>query len=280
MTNTNTENTLTITLKGRGKAKREAAYHTIAPLAFVETESRADTIAAIRNALGNNPDAQAIAIARQEYAIGRVASRLPLAETKLGKAPMAKTEQSRLSVARLLVTSYAQPPAATAKAAPKLRRGKIGYRSVTQHKVVRAAEEAWSQVKAELGLGTAQTQAERNAKKRAPHRNGKAGDQPATKKAKIAAAKLALDGLDAGTVASMVKPPKPETRADVVAYIEQQAATLLQFVNKHAGLVPASYGAPVKAFQSAIATAAKGEKLLADIAGDTGATMKGEKTNA
>lgn len=223
-----------IALKGKGKAQREAAYMKIAPLSFVEALSRDESIANLRAALTAAPSADEVTAARTEWIIGRVASRLPASEFPKD----AKDNSAKLEHARDLVTSYAAP-AQDGKAARKLRKGQKGRRSVAQHKVVRAAEEAWSQVKAELGLGQAQTQAERNKAKatRAPAmagttERGKAGAAPAH--------------------AELVQPSKALSEDEACAYIMTQATALLAYANKNAKVIPTDFGVAIGAFKSAI----------------------------
>jgi hypothetical protein len=227
-----------ITLKGAGKAKRELAFMQVAPLAMIDTLGRADMIANLRIALGSNPTEGELKTAQVETTIGRVAARLPVAELPKG----CTDDSARLEFARDLVLFYAAP-AQEGKAARKLRSGQKGRRSVTQHKVIRAADEAWSQIKAELGAGTAKTQSEKNAGRvtRAPSMagSGKGASKDATP-----------------THAELVKPGKPLTADDAVAYVTTQGATLLAFANKNAKLLPAPFGAAIQAFKSAINAAA------------------------
>lgn len=227
-----------INIKGRGKAAREAAYAQIAPLSFVENQSRSETIVNLRVALGKAPSDDEVAAARREWQIGRVASRL-------GKGDMpanVKSTEDRLTFARDLVLHYAAPPKEGAKAR-KLRAGQKGRRTVAQQRIVRAADEAWSQIKAELGAGEAQTQAQRNAKKRAPHHNTPQGKAKA--KAKDAPTHDAL----------LVK--APTGARDAVGYVDVQAASMLAYANKHAKVIPTDVGQAIHAFRSAMLEATK-----------------------
>lgn len=250
-------NALNIALKGAGKAKREHAFLNIAPLSFVEATSRTETIANLRVALGTKPSADDLKVARSEWVIGRVASRLPAAELPKALADNA----ARIAFARELVELYAAP-AKDGVAARKLRTGQKGRRTIVQQRVVRAAEEAWSQVNAELGYGSAQTQAERNASKRAPAMQGTTARGKAATQAATQAA--------APSHSVLVKPEAPKSADDVCEHITMQAAALLAFANKHAALLPMDYGAAVKAFKIAVdkadAERRKNKAIRADIA--------------
>jgi hypothetical protein len=215
-----------VTLKGRGKAARLAAYGDIAPAAMAEQVSRVALIATLQAALGKTPSADETKAARREYQIGRVAARL----TSLPKG------KDALSYATDLVLHYAAPPA-EGKATRPLRAGQLGRRTVAEQRLVRAADEAWSQVAAELGTGNAKTQKERNKAKR--------NAAPASGMGKKGAA-------IAPTHEQLVTPAKPLTRKDACAYVDTQAATLLAFANKNAKLLPTSYGEAVQAFKRAI----------------------------
>ena len=169
-----------VSLKGKGKAARELAYLKIAPLSFVENASRAETISNLRAALGNAPSPVELQAAKDEWCIGRIACRLPDGEFPKGCTSSA----DKLEHARVLVFDYALPAKQGGKAMPK---GKTGRRTEVQDKAIRAANQAWSMIAAELGLGKAQTQSEADKKKsakRATNANpvrgkGKAGPQGA-----------------------------------------------------------------------------------------------------
>lgn len=233
-----------ITLKGAGKAKREMAYMQIAPAAMIETQSRGDLIAYLRTALGASPSEMETKTAQTETIIGRVAARLPASEFPKGT----NDDDARLIYARDLVLFYAAP-AQEGKKARALTKAQKGRRTVTQHRVIRAADEYWSQIKAELGLGKAKTQGERNAAKaktRATSGNPVRGDGKGD--AKPAHSEL-------------VQPGKAMTADDACAYVTTQAATLLAFANKHAKVLPTDFGAAIQAFKSAINKAANEHEL-------------------
>lgn len=227
--------------KAKGTAARNEAYMSIAPLAFVETQSRDQTIANIKVALGAKPTDAEMLGARNEWVIGRIASRLADADFPAGTVKSI----DKLDHARVLLLQYAAPPKDGVKA-NKLRAGQIGRRSIAQHKAIRAAEEAWSQIKAELGAGTAQTQAQRNAAKakRAPSMAGSGKGIKATPP----------------THSELIKPDGIKTADDACAYLEGMASTLLMFINKHAKVIPSDYGTMVKSFKGNIDAAAKARR--------------------
>lgn len=222
-----------IALKGRGKAERELAYVQIAPLAFRETLSRDETIAAIRKALGSKPsDAETLA-ARNEYVIGRAAARMPKAEWPKGSSD----DSAKLEHMRDLVLHYA-PPAKPDVKARKLKAGQKGRRSAGQQRVIAAAWEAWSQIKAELGLGNAQTQAERNATKK---RGTKA------RKSETAAKPAHSE---------LVTPAKAVDADEAHAYVMHVASTLQLYADKNAKVIDTAHGSAIRAFKQAINKAA------------------------
>ena len=228
-----------VTIKGANKAARETAFLSIAPLSYVEAKSRTETIANLRVALGKAPSADMLKVAQQEYAIGRIAQRL----TTLPKG-VADDGGSRLEFARDLLLHYAAP-AKDGVAARKLRKGQKGRRTIDQHKVCRAADEAWSQIKAELGLGAAKTQAERNKAKRSP------APQMAGATNKGAAGKDAAGKAGAGvTHSELVKADGPMTADAAREYLNSMAATLLAFGNKHAAIIPTDYGTAIRVFKT------------------------------
>lgn len=225
-----------VSIKGKGKSQREAAYMAIAPLAFVEDVSRSQSIANLRVALGLSPTDSERDAAKRQWVIGRVASRLPAGE--LPARDMASID--KLDFASKIVTSYAAPAKEGAKAR-KLRAGQTGRRTATQHRVIRNAEEAWSQVAAELALGNAKTQGERNAAKakRAPQMAGssKSATPP--------------------THSQLVKAAIPVDANEACAMMLQLATSALGYVNKHAKLLPTDYGKAAGAFKKAIIAADK-----------------------
>lgn len=235
-----------IALTGRGKAQREAAYAQIAPLAFVETLSRSDSIENIRIALGKAPKAAEIAAASLEWKIGRVAAKLPLAELK------GHTEDAeRIAYARDLIMHHAMPDAKKVSAKQK------GRRTVGQHKAIRAADSAWSLIAGEIGIGMAETmkaKTQKAADKRAPQMAGSTNKGKAGKT--DAKGRTATSGVTP-THNELVKAPAPMTTSEAFNYLTTQAATLAAFCNKNAKLLPTAAGQAVLAFRTAINAAAQ-----------------------
>lgn len=229
------------TFKGRNNMVRTAALEGVALLAYEEGKSRADTIVRLKLALGAKPTVTELAAVRAEYIIGRAAQRL--GDGDLPAKGLSVID--RITFARALVHQYAYP-VKDGVAARKLKKDQLGRRTVSQHKVVRAGESAWSLILAELGFGTALTQTAKNgraAAKRAP-----------------AMAGSTARGNASLTYSQLVKPDGPMTKEAGCGYIESMAATMLAFCNKNAGVVPAEYGLSVKRFQGAIAELAKARK--------------------
>lgn len=226
---------------GKNGAARVEAFEGIAPYAYSEGKSRAATIDNLRVALGKAPSDVQVETAKREWCIGRVAARLSSTDLNSGVDDDAS---ARLGFSRLLVTSYAAPikDGTTAK---KLRKGQLGRRTVSQHQAIRAAEQVWSQLLAELGLNSAQTQKAANAKKRAPATAG------STARGKNA---------QAATLATIGKPSIVKDAKGAMDHIGLQLASLLAFCNKNAGVVPSGVGIAVKAAHSNVMAAIKSAK--------------------
>lgn len=229
-----------VAISGKGKAAREAAFIAIAVDSYMADTSRVALVATLNKALGDAPTPEQVDVAKREYVIGRVASRLPAGEFPKGTAEAI----DKLEFARKLVLHYAAPAKEGAKA-KALRKGQLGRRTAVQHRVIRNAEESWSQVKADLGHGNATADRDKAKAKRAPQMAG------ATAKGKAGKAAPAKPDH-----AELVKPAKPLTQDDACAYIMMQASALLQFANKNAKLVPTAYGTAIQAFKAAINKAA------------------------
>jgi hypothetical protein len=227
--------------KGRNAVVRNTALEGVATFAYAEGQSRADVVTRLKLALGNKPSADEVAAVARQYVIGRTAQKLSSDASMNGKSVAEMIQR-----ATLLVTSYASPLKDGVKA-KKLRAGQLGRRSPVEHKAIRASEEAWSQLKADVvpALSNAQSQSERNAKKRSTNANpvrgaGKAGT-----------------GL---THSELVKGDgKPHDRKSATGYVDGMAATLLAFSNKHAAVMPTAYGTAIVAFKKAIEAAAKAD---------------------
>lgn len=214
--------------KGKGADSRNLAFGDVSTFAYIEGKSRADTVDTLRKALGNKPTAEQIDACRIAYIVGRVGFKL---------ADGKRDAFDNIQFARDVVTAYAAP-VKDGVAARKLRKGQKGRRTVEQHKAVRAAEEAWSQVKAEVtpALSNAKTQAERNAKKRAPSMAGSGKGKASPE-----------------TLTQLATPAAPMDAAGTVEHMATQAAALLAFANKHAALLPAGIATAVRAFNASVA---------------------------
>lgn len=216
-------NAFNMTVKGKGAQARRDAFIAIAPHAYSEGMSRAQVVATIAAALGKSPTDGERAIAKSEYVIGRATARMPAYEMPKGIVDAA----DKLAFVRELVELYAAPVKDGVTPRP-LRKGMKGRRTVAQQRVIRAAEEAWSQVLAETGHGKAQTQGQRNAAKAKGRAPAMAGS---TARGKGSA--------PTPTHAELVKPVTAKSAADCVDHVVTQLAQLLAFTNKHAKLMPA-----------------------------------------
>jgi hypothetical protein len=218
---------------GKGKVARELAMAQIAPLSFAEDTSRAASLDNMRKVLGNTPSEPLRKAARIRWIIGRVASRLPVNELPRGKT----SAPDRLEYAEKVVTLMQRP--AEGQTVGTLQKGKIGRRSAMQQRVVRAAEEAASLFFAELGLGKARTQGEKNAKQKrkvnqppvmAGSGKGKAATPP--------------------TYSQLVKPAAPVTADDAVTHCMMQSQSLIDYAKKYAGVMPAGFAAAIERFRT------------------------------
>lgn len=246
--------------KGANKEVRGAALEGMASCAYSEGKARGEMIAQARLALGKYPAQvilagatakswpvafeSAISAVRHEYLVGRIAQRLaPSDLPKVGQDTVAM----RISHARALLDNYAMPVKDGVKSRP-LRKGMIGYRTISQQTVIRTAEGAWSLVKAELGLSDAQTQQAKNAKQ---PRGAKTPGSGTTSAAGTGITHSQLVAKDGGPIGAK----------EAVAYIDAMARTLEAFCKKHAAVVPSNYGQSVTRFAGAIIQAAKDVKL-------------------
>lgn len=223
--------------KGRNAMIRNTALAGVAALAYAEGQSRADMVSRLKLTLGNKPTADEVAAVARQYVIGRTAQ-------KLASATPDKSVADMLAFALDLVTRYAAPLKDGVKA-KKLRAGQLGRRSPEQHRAIRASEEAWSQLKAEVvpTLSNAKTQAEKNAAKRGTNNTPARGED----KAKPQTAGTGV------THSELVKPDgKPMDRKSATEYYVGMAATLLAFNNKHAKVSTTGFGQAIRAFKKAV----------------------------
>lgn len=230
------------TVKGRDKAKREAAYCSIAINAFLETSSRGALIASINDALGKAPTAADIEAVKRELRIGRVVAKLPAKEFPIG----CTSAVQRTDWVREQLDHFAPFNAKRVTAKQK------GRRSPAFDKALAPTREYVSQIMAEVGASNAKPQDEKNkakADKRAAHRQAAEN------------AKAAEFGKETPTPlsakAELVKPGEPMTPARAHEHIQTQANLLAAFcANKaNAGHICGRVGKAVLAFKKEIAAA-------------------------
>lgn len=233
----------TIRFTGKQAAARQEAFDSIAPLSFAETSNRMLTVENLKVALGAKPTPDQIKAASNEWVIGRVAARL-------GAFDMSKSREEHIAHARNVVLHFAMP--STGAKPARLKAGQLGRRTDAEHKAVRAANEAWSQILAETGHGNAQTQSQRDAAKLAKKRATRATPVRAMDK---------VDAKAAPSHSALVQEPAPVDADTACNFLATQAATLQAYANKYAALLPADFGTAVAAFQRAIIRAGEARAL-------------------
>ena len=208
------------------------AFANISGLAYAEDTGRLASLANMRTVLGDTPSAFEAASAKDEWQIGRIASRLTGNALPKGK-PL--DDAGKLAFAADLLFFKAVPlkEGATAKG---LRKGKTGYRSEAQQRVVRAASEACSVFFAELGLSMATPTAIRD-KNAAAKKTADAPSMAGSGKGKKGGAAAPSN------VTQLAVPAKPITSDDYVQHMQTQLSALLAFDNKHAKVRPVTHGA-------------------------------------
>lgn len=224
--------------KGRNAMVRNTALQGVAAFAYAEGQSRADMVARLKVTLGNKPTADEVKAVALQYVIGRTAQKIASSPDNKGKSAA-----DLIAFASQLVTIYASPLKDGVKA-KSLRKGQLGRRTPEQHRAIRASEEAWSQLKAEVvpALSTAKTQSERNAAKRGTNATPARGADKSKGKAGT--------GI---THSELVKPDgKPIDRKAATDYYVSMAATLLAFNNKHAKVSTTGFGQAIRAFKKAV----------------------------
>jgi hypothetical protein len=222
---------------GKGAAKRSTAMALISVLSYSQETSRAESVANMRLALGDNPSAELVAAAKLEWVIGYVAARLPASECPKG----IKSDADKLDWARDLTTCYAAP-AEEGKRVNKLRAGQKGRRSKAQHTIIRNGEKACSLFFAELGLTKAQGLKAKNAKaadkaKRAP---SMAGSGKGKASAPVAPSHDELADKAKGSV----------TPDEAVLYVMRTTQALSDFAKRHAAVMPGEFAALCERFRS------------------------------
>lgn len=216
-----------VSFAGKTGLARATAFASIPHLASQDVKGRAALVAAIKATALAKPTPAVIAAIKTAVIAGRTAGKLDIAEDK----------------ALELVVSYVAPREAKGGKVKPLPAGKLGERSELQHRAIRSAEQAWSQLAAEAGIGTAKNEKEVKKAKRAAHHNAKPDNA-----AKDGAAPKAA----APDHSQLVTPASKMTADDACQYLNQQAATLLAFANKYAKVLPTDFGTAVHAFKGDI----------------------------
>lgn len=211
---------------GKGKAARVAAFSTIAEQAYGAESGKALFLDTLTKALGNSPSSEQIKLARDETTIGIAAMRMPV--TEFGRGVKAADMASRLTMVRDWFDNYAAPTTAVAGKVPALRKGKTGWRSAVQHRIIRNAEDRASKYLAELGAGNAKTEKAKNDGKR------KGGGNPAPHHGKDGKAV-------APSHSQLVQPAKPDTPTAFAAGLLGMLASALQYANKNARSQPMEF---------------------------------------
>lgn len=227
---TKAENTSRVpSFTGKGAKARLLAFTNIRGLSYAEDSGRLASLANMRTVLGNSPSAHETATAKDEWQIGRIASRLTGGALPKGK-PL--DDAGKLAFAADLLFFKAVPlkEGATAKG---LRKGKTGYRTDLQQRVVRAASEACSVFFAELGLSMATPTSIRDKAKKTANAPSMAGSGKGKKGGAAAPS----------NVTQLAVPALPVTADDYVQHMQTQLAALLAFDNKHAKVRPVTHGA-------------------------------------
>lgn len=231
-----------LTFTGANGEARKSAFYGIAPNSYSEGISRAAGLANFRAALGTVPKGYDVAkpgstpahvkfrtlldASKVEWLAGRACSRMPAGEfPKDCEDAIAKIDH-----VRALILNYASPDAKSIK-------GRAGKRSIVQHKVIRAAEQALSVFLAELNLSTATKQSETDKKKRSTRAKAARGNAPSH--------------------SELVAGSKPLTADDAHAFLDRQAIMLRDYCSKNAKLICQDYGEAVLAFGKAIIAAGK-----------------------
>lgn len=226
---------------GKGAAARSKALSSIPHLAYSDGLTRGALIDAVAAASAGDASDAVISAIKTAFIAGRAASRLTPAK--------GQDEAAHLDHVLQLVCTYVAPRGAKPGAKVKpLPAGKVGERSELQHRAIRSAEQAWSQIAGEAGIGAAKSDKERKGEerakaKRAPHHNEKA-----TKAA-------------APDHAELVKPAAKLTTDEVHLHVERVAADLLAFCNKYAKQLDTDYGQAAHAFKGAINKAANDRQV-------------------
>lgn len=230
-----------VVCKGRDKAAREVAFTSISVLSFIDTGAADTTFNALRKALGKSPTSDELRVAQQEWMVGRVCQRLTM-----------KADQ--IDHVRELWLLHA-PALKDGVKAPTLAKRFKGRRTPEQEKAFNAAREAWSQVKARLGLGNAVAGATRKKAERASAKNG----------AKVPNSTLAGNKVDTKTAANnlqLAPAPKPTSTSAALEHLMTQASVLNAYANKYAGVIPSTTAIALKSLRDTVAKDIEANKAV------------------
>lgn len=226
------------------KQRQELAFLDIAPRAYSEAVSRGELVRAIKLAAGEEPSKARLAELKQEAVIGRLTARLPVSAF-----PKDATETAdKMEYVRSLVCNYVSP---TVKELPE---DKLGRRSETQQKAIRACDEWWSKLMAEIGFGSGKKQSEADAQKKQRLAGG-APNTGANNNPVRGADKASDKPAPSPTQEAMKTPKSKMSPVDACAHVERLASELLAFANKYAAALPTDYGMAVQTFKTSINTA-------------------------
>ena len=220
----NTVATVAACITGKGKAARLTAFDTIAEKAFNAENCKAQFLDTLRLVLGTSPSDALVSFARIEIIAGIAGMRMPANELKSFKGKTA-TE-----AARILYRDYAAPSVAVAGKVPTLRKGKTGWRSAVQQRIIRNAESRATTYLAELGANDAKTEKERNAAKPSRIAKGK----PETR------ATGTVGKSEAPSHAELVA--KPLDATGFAASMLNMISMAMQYDNKNAKVRPVEFG--------------------------------------
>ncbi len=228
-------------ITGKGAVARIEAVQSLCDRAYLAESNKVAFLDAAAKALGASPCKALVAFAREEIVIGLAAARMPLSEFPADKRGI--DSAPRLAMTREWVVNYQAPSKAVSGKVPALCKGKVGWRSAVQDRIIRNAEKRASVYLAELNATDAQTDKARNEKSKArkgggdpaPH-HGKGGGNPAPHHGKGGKAA-------APSHAELVKPAKPLNAVEFAGQLLNMLSTAMQYDNKHAAIRPIEYSA-------------------------------------
>lgn len=206
---------------GKGSKARLDAFTAIAGHAYNAESGKALLLATLGKALGDTPTDDQVKHARLHCTIGIAAQRMPVAE--FGKGVKAVDMPSRIAMVTEWVLNYQAPSKAVTGKTPSLSKGKVGWRTGVQNRIIRNAEDRASKYLAELGATEAKTEAVKNADKRA-------GKAPAP-------------AANAPSHSELVKADTPVDGKAFAGQMLLMLSTALAYSNKNAGVVPMEFNA-------------------------------------